>query len=81
MWVRILAELEDPMELISLKRAAQISGVSSITLRLQARNGRLRTVQPARDLLTTRTWLHEYLMSRTPASGRKPLPPDYVAPE
>jgi hypothetical protein len=70
------------MELISLKRAAQIGGVSPITLRQQARRNNLKTVKLAHDLLTTRVWLHEYLMAREQHPGpRKPLPPDYVAPE
>jgi hypothetical protein len=73
--------MEDPMELISLKRAAQISGLSPETLRVQARAGRLRSVKPAHDHLTTRRWLHDYLLSRSAQSDRKPLPPDYVAPE
>jgi hypothetical protein len=70
------------MELIGLKRAAEISGVAATTLRVQARRGRLRTVKPAHDLLTTRTWLHKYLTAREGHQGpRKPLPADYVAPE
>jgi hypothetical protein len=70
------------MELIGLKRAAQISGVASGTLGIQARAGRLKTVKPAHDYLTTRTWLHEYLTSRHATRGKtKPLPADYVAPE
>jgi hypothetical protein len=77
-----MTRLEDPMELISLKRAGEISGLSPGTLNVQARNGRLKTVKPAHDWLTTRVWLHEYLMAREGRQGgRKPLPPDYVAPE
>jgi hypothetical protein len=70
------------MEFISLARAAEISGVAAVTLRAQAQRKRLRTLQVARNYLTTRAWLHEYLMSREGhQGGRNPLPPDYVAPE
>jgi excisionase family DNA binding protein len=73
--------MEEPMELITIKRAAEISGISPNTLRQQVRKERLRTVKPGHDLLTTRTWLHEYLTSRDATFGKvKPLPPDYVAP-
>jgi hypothetical protein len=76
-----MARLEEPMEFISLARAAEISGVAHATLRQQAGRKRLRTVQIARNHLTTRTWLHEYLMAREGRQGpRKPLPPDYVVP-
>jgi hypothetical protein len=73
--------MEAPMEFISLARAAEISGVSHATLRQQAGRKRLRTLQVARNHLTTRVWLHEYLMAREGHQGpRKPLPADYVAP-
>jgi hypothetical protein len=69
------------MELIGLTRAAELSGLSAGSLRIQARKGRLRTVKPSTDLLTTRVWLHEYLTSRDTTFGKvKPLPPGYVAP-
>jgi hypothetical protein len=77
-----MTRLEDPMELIGLSRAAELSGLSAGTLRLLAAKGRLRTVKPSTDYLTTRVWLHEYLTSRGPRRRTtKPLPPGYVPPE
>src|SRR5579871_863594 len=75
--------LEGPDEYISLARAAQIAGLSPGTLRNQALKGKLNTVQVARNNLTTRRWLHEYLHAADAAQGgrRKPLPEGYVAPE
>jgi hypothetical protein len=76
-----MTRLEDPMELIGLARAAELSGLSPETLRILARKGRLKTVKPSTDHLTTRAWLHEYLTSRGPRRRTtKPLPADYVAP-
>jgi hypothetical protein len=79
----MLMVLEGPDEYISLKRAGALSGVRPTTLRVQALAGKLRTVKLARDLLTTRRWLHEYLMAadERDKGARKPLPPDYQAPE
>lgn len=76
-------ELEAPDQWISLARAAVLAGLSPKTLRHQAVAGKLKTVQPARDLLTTRRWLHEYLLSRDDSRGAQPapLPAGYVAPE
>ncbi len=75
--------LEPPDQWISLERAAHIAGLSPKTLRHQAAAGKLQTVQPARDLFTTRRWLHEYLTSRDGSRGAQPapLPADYQAPE
>jgi hypothetical protein len=74
--------LEGPDDLITIKRAAQLSGLKPNTLQVQAIAGKLRTVQPARDLFTTRRWLHAYLMdaSARDKGRRLPLPPDYQAP-
>jgi hypothetical protein len=72
---------------ITLARAGQISGLSPETLRKQAhpRKGqppRLRTVRLGHDRLTTRRWLHEYLMGRDERNQHAaPLPDDYVPPE
>jgi hypothetical protein len=76
-----MPELEGPDELIPLQRAAEIAGLSDPTLQGRAHQGKLRTICDGQRFLTTRRWLHEYLMSRPHASGRKPLPADYVAPE
>lgn len=75
--------LEGPDDHISLIRAGQLSARNPDTLRVQAVRGRLRTVKIGRDHLTTRRWLHEYLVE---AKGRDkgrflPLPADYAAPE
>jgi hypothetical protein len=75
-----MPDLEGPDELIPLRRAAEIAGVSIQDLRRYARQRRLRTIRRGQRYLTTRRWLHAYLMSRKPESGREPLPPDYVAP-
>jgi hypothetical protein len=51
-------------------------------LRNQVQNKKLHAVKLGHDWLTTRAWLHEYLMAREGHQGpRKPLPPHYVAPE
>ena len=78
-----MSDLEEPDVYITLKRAGEISGLSPNTLFIQARDGKLKTWQPARDLFTTRRWLHEYLMaaSENDKGTRKPLPEGYVPPE
>jgi hypothetical protein len=75
--------LEEPDELISLARAAALSGLHAGTLRNQAIAGKLKSLKVARDHLTTRRWLHDYLTARETARGGRPaaLPADYVAPE
>ena len=75
--------LETADEHISLIRAGELSGRDAGTLRVQAARGRLRTVKIGRDHLTTRRWLHEYLIqAKQGNSGRfSPLPEGYVAPD
>jgi hypothetical protein len=69
------------MELITLKRAAEIADLSPGTLRNVVKNKRLRVRKEGRDNFTTRFWLHQYLMSRNTVHGHtKPLPPGYVVP-
>ena len=76
--------LEDPDEMISLRRAGDLSGVSPGTLRNQAIAGKLQTRKLGpRMLVTTRRWLHAYLLA---ASGRDkgsrlPLPQGYRVPD
>jgi hypothetical protein len=75
-----MPELEGPDDQITLKRAAEVAGLSIETLQHAARDGRLQAERPARDWFTTRRHLHRYL------AGRKrgpvaPLPADYVTPE
>jgi hypothetical protein len=79
----MVAALEAPDTYITLRRASQLSGVSSGTLRVQANKGKLHTVRLGHDLLTTRRWLHAYLMeaSERDRGRRLPLPADYQAPE
>ena len=73
---------EGPDDPITLKRAAELAGLTPATLRQQALVGRLQTTQPARDLFTTRRWLHIYLTTRNPNSPLvAPLPADYRTPE
>ena len=75
--------IEPPDEYISIARAAEIAGLSPKTLRHQTVAGKLRTVKPAHDLLTTRRWLHDYLTGRDSSRGGlpSPLPEGYTAPE
>ena len=79
--------IEPPGEYITLARAAQIAGLSPETLRKQARRRgdappRLRTVRLGHDRLTTRRWLHEYLLGRDETNTHAaPLPVGYVPPE
>ena len=62
---------------ISIARAAEVAGLSPKTVA-----GKLRTVKPAHDLLTTRRWLHDYITGRSSRGGLPvPLPEGYVAPE
>jgi hypothetical protein len=79
-----MAELEGPDETITLKRAAELGGLSPVTLKRAARDGRLEAKRPGHDWLTTRRKLHRYLRGRTAVAGRiqpAPLPPGYVVPE
>ena len=75
--------LEPPDELITLQRAAELSGVSVGTLRIQARAGKLAAKQLAYTWFTTRRWLHAYLLeaSQRDKGSRLPLPESYVPPE
>ncbi len=75
--------LEPPDELIPLQRAAELSGVSVGTLRIQARVGKLTAKLTAYTWFTSRRWLHEYLVAATERDkgARKPLPEGYVAPD
>lgn len=70
--------------LITLEEAARISGLERTSLKGYASRGYLRVMRPnKRSLMTTRRWLHDYLMSRNPDNMGKPskdLPEDYIAP-
>lgn len=72
--------LEGPMEWITLQRAGEISGVSPETLRRVAQRGRLRVKKMGPLNVTTRFYLHQYLVSRSTRGHTKPLPPGYVVP-
>jgi hypothetical protein len=79
-----MGELEGPDELITLRRAGELSGVSQDTLRHQSIAGKLHTRKVGtRMLMTTRRWLHTYLReaSERDKGRRKPLPDGYVPPE
>ena len=76
-------QLEGPDEIISLRRAGELSGVSPGTLRNQAIAGKLQTRKlGARMLVTTRRWLHAYLLaaSDNDKGSRLPLPNGYQPP-
>ena len=75
--------LEPPDELIPLARAAELSGVSVGTLRIQARAGKLTAKLSAYTWFTSRRWLHDYLTaaSERDKGARKPLPEGYVPPD
>jgi hypothetical protein len=74
--------LEDPDELISLRRASELAGLTLGTVRSQASSGKLRTRAIGHERLTTRLWLHEYLPAADGCDKGtwKPLPIDYVVP-
>jgi excisionase family DNA binding protein len=72
--------LEPPDQLISLRRAAKLGGLTAHTLLQQVRRKRLWAIRPGREYRTTRTALHRYLISRGPQGRTSPLPSDYVAP-
>jgi len=66
---------------ITLARASEISGVAATTLSNQARAGKLQTKLLGRTRITTRVWLHEYLVARDAHQGpRKALPESYQDP-
>ena len=73
--------LEGPDDLITLHRAAEFSGLSVNTVRTQIRKGRLQVKRIGHERLTTRRWLHDYLMERDDTFKQSaPLPPGYVVP-
>jgi hypothetical protein len=78
-----MAALEAPDVYISLTRAAELAGRRFEILRVQAVRGRLRTIKTGGEHLTTRRWLHEYLLRAAPNGSERflPLPADYVPPE
>jgi hypothetical protein len=78
-----MTDLEGPDEWITITRAARISGLAKSTLSHQAVAGKLQSRLSGHNRLTTRRWLHQYLMdaSERDKGKRKPLPPGYVAPE
>jgi excisionase family DNA binding protein len=75
-----MAELEDADKLITMRRAAELSGLTPDTLKQAAQDGRLQAERPGHDWLTTRRNLHRYLAGRK-TGRRPPLPPDYQTPE
>jgi hypothetical protein len=75
-----MTDLEGPDDLIPLQRATEIAGLARASLFGPALLGRLRTIRDGQHYLTTRRWLHAYLLSRNRVSGRRPLPPGCVAP-
>jgi hypothetical protein len=78
-----MANLEGPHEYLSLARAPELSGRSTKTLHDRAALGQLHTVNIGQKWLTTRRWVHAYVM-RTQASAKvrfRPLPEGYQAPE
>ncbi len=77
-----MPEVEPPLHYITMARASEISTILPAVLSNQARAGRLQSIKLGNTLVTTRVWLHEYLLSRETRQGRrKPLPEGYVAPE
>jgi hypothetical protein len=78
-----MAALEGTDEFILLRRAAELSGRSPKTLHEQAMQRRLRTVKLGYNRLTTRRWLHEYLMQAGAHAKERfrPIPEDYAPPE
>jgi hypothetical protein len=58
-------------ELIPLSRAAALCGLSVFTLKVQAQRGKLQTVRPGRERLTTRRWLRCYLNKRDTRRGSR----------
>ena len=75
--------MEAPDDLISLPRAAEIAGLSVHTVRAQARARRLQVRRVGHERLTTRRWLHEYLIraSENDRGTRAPLPEGYLPPD
>jgi hypothetical protein len=76
-------DLEGSEEWITITRAAEISGLAKSTLSHQGVAGKLQSFRSGRERLTTRRWLHQYLLdaSKRDKGQRKPLPEGYVVPE
>jgi excisionase family DNA binding protein len=60
-----------PEEILTLKEAAEDSGLSPATLRVQIHNGRLVAVKRGRDWLVSPAALQAYLESRPDDKRRK----------
>jgi hypothetical protein len=71
--------IEGPDELISLRRAAELAGLTLGTMRSQASAGKLRTRTIGHERLTTLTWLNDYLNEAddNDKGTRKPRPDAY----
>jgi hypothetical protein len=78
-----MATLEAPDALISLTRAAELAGRRRELLRVKAVRGELRTIKSGGEHLTTRRWLHDYLLRAAAKDGDRSLqlPEGYQAPE
>jgi hypothetical protein len=77
-----VAEIEGPDEHITLKRAAELSGLTPGTLKRIVNTRRLEAEKLGRDWVTTRRKLHRYLESRDPIRRQTaPLPPTYRTPD
>ena len=55
---------------LTLAEAAEETGLSPSTLRVQIRNGRLKATKVGRDWLVTRPALRAYLENRSPQGRR-----------
>jgi hypothetical protein len=77
----MMANLEGPDDMITLKRASEINGVARSVRSMHAHAGCLQMVQVGWHRFTTRRNLHRYLMARPRDKRAKPLPADYVVPE
>jgi excisionase family DNA binding protein len=69
--------MEGPDDQITLRRAADLAGLTVQTLQQAAKEGRLQATMPGNEYLTSRRWLHRYLAGRK-RGVVKPLPVDYL---
>jgi hypothetical protein len=74
-----MAKLEGADAPITLRRAAEIAGLTPNSLRRAAVDGRLEAKHIGRDWTTTRKLLHRYLAGRR-TGAIPPLPEDYETP-
>ncbi|MGH2412009.1 MAG: hypothetical protein ACRDGS_16830 [Chloroflexota bacterium] len=76
-----MEQLESADSYLSMARAEAISRIPAAVLTAHAEAGRLRALFHDDNWLTTRRWLHHYLLNDLGDHRSLPLPHGYVSPE